>query len=374
MPDFFFSFDKIALLLTLIVGYALFLWTKYQPMPSRPYVYYSSTENLTTLNAGWRTTYAFLPHRLLQIALACFALAFLDPHLMIQRIQEPSSLTTSQKTPTEGIGIYLVVDQSGSMKENVWASDLNGQRRMLAKIDLLKMVTKEFVKQNPSNLIGLVSFARVPQVLSPLTLDHQTILNDLEKIDVVKNENDDGTAMGYAIFKTANLIAATKFIAEELKKKNQLSYQIKNTILILVTDGFQDPNSLDEGNKLRTMDLENAASYAKEQGVRLYIINVDPTIRSETFAPHRRLLTSITELTGGKFYVVDDSTSLKDIYAAIDQLEKSAILDPEKKVSSAEDLWKRYRRLSFYPYLIAIGMISLLISLLLETTILRRVP
>lgn len=364
MPEFFFSFDKTALLIVVIMMMALFFfWTRHRLKTPSSYFYFSSLDNLS-LPIGWRERLVLIPKRLLQLSLACFLLAFIDPHLLVDR--QPFS-SSEEKAPTQGIGIYLVLDQSGSMKEEIWAASESKDREMISKMALLKKVTKEFIEKDSSNLIGLISFARIPQVIAPLTLDHNALLKDIDQLTVIPNAAYDGTSMGYAIFKTANLIANTKYIAEELKKKNQLPYEIKNTILILVTDGFQDPNPLDTGNRLRTMSLNDAAQFAKEQGIRLYIINVDPKIKNETFAPHRRLLNQITEETGGKFFVADDSTSLKEIYDAINTLEKSDIPYLHK---SAQD----YQRVSFFPFLIAFGMLCLISAIVLETTFLRRAP
>ena len=369
MPDYFFTLDKVALGIALALCALIFLCIRYFPTPPRPYLYFSSIANLSSTDTGWRSHYAWLPERLLQFTLLLFLLAFIDPHLMVRRHEPPPAIA---QTPTQGIGIYLILDQSGSMTESVWAPDSTGAKHLITKVQLLKSITKAFIDNNKSNLIGLIEFARVPQVISPLTLDHQAILDALSKFNVIQDKAYDGTAMGYAIYKTASLIAATKFVAEDLKKKNRLSYQLKNTVMVLVTDGFQDPNPLDEGNRLRTMGLEDAATYAKDHGIRLYIINVDPMIKKPEVAPQRRLLKRITELTGGQFFIADDEHSLNDIYGEINKLEKSAIPTPSLK--PAEDLWLHYKRLSLYPLLIGLAMASLLAAIFLETTLLRRAP
>lgn len=368
MPDFFFSLDTMAMSIAIVLGAAVLLWNRFRSQSIKPSISFPSLSTLPKDDRGWQENFSFLPQRLVQSAFVLFLLAFTDPHLMVHRQEPPPEIQT---TPTEGIGIYLILDQSGSMQEKIWASDLKGEKHLMTKIELLKSVTEAFVEKNSSNLIGLITFARVPQVLSPLTLDHQAILNHLDKFAKISDKAYDGTAMGYAIYKAASLITETKFVAEELKKKNQLSYQIKNTIMILVTDGFQEPNPLDEGNRLRTMGLEDAAAYAKANGIRLYMVNVSPEIKEEVFAPHRRLLTRITEMTGGKFFIADSNFSLNDIYIEIDKLEKSAI--PQPKSRTLEDS-RFYKRISFYPFLVGLGMLCLLLAIGLETTLLRQAP
>jgi hypothetical protein len=79
----------------------------------------------------------------------------------------------------------------------------------------------------------------------------------------------------------------------------------------------------------------------------------------------------VTALTGGKFYNVDESTGLDDIYSEIDRIEKSIIpLD----LISKKLLPNIYERVSFYRILLVLGILSLLFSILLEGTLLRRTP
>lgn len=321
----------------------------------------------------WRSHLIPLPRKLHGIALACFMIAFIDPHFLFPK----SSLRHKQsfplrELPTEGIAIYLALDQSGSMAEPVNAVNEHGKIAPIPKIDLLKRVTKQFILKHPSDLIGLVSFARVPRVLVPLTLDQETLLKQLGLIQVIKSSNDDGTAIGYAIYKIANLLSATRHFANDLQQKGRPPYTIKSAVIIVVTDGFQDPSRLDQGNRLRTLELDDAAAYAKSQNIRLYVVNIDPILATAKYAPQRRQLQKITELTGGKFYLVSDSQALEDIYAEIDQLEKGSIA---KEVHvQTQDTKSAYTRFSLYPFFLCFGMICLFLSLFLESTLLRRVP
>jgi Ca-activated chloride channel family protein len=77
----------------------------------------------------------------------------------------------------------------------------------------------------------------------------------------------------------------------------------------------------------------------------------------------------VTEITGGKFYLLDHIEELKNIYADIDKLEKSIL-----PVLSKRDQPMRYQRISLYPYLIVIGLGCLLLSVLLKAFLLRTAP
>ena len=165
----------------------------------------------------------------------------------------------------------------------------------------------------------------------PLTLDHQAILKALSQIQVVKKPDEDGTAMGYAIYKTVNMIAATKHYAAELAQKGNPSYDIKNSIIILVTDGLQDPSILDKNSRLRNIGLDEAAAYAKKNAVRLYLINIDPNTYSEELTPQRHQMERITKLTGGQLFIVGILGDITGIYSDIDRIEKSVL--PQEGVS-----------------------------------------
>lgn len=317
----------------------LFLYFKTYPKPS---VNFPSLKGLPKAFGTSIPTFLFLA------TLCFFLLGFLDPH---RYVEDKKSKATSK--PTEGLAIYFVLDHSGSMQQPA------ANEKSHAKLDLLKSLTEKFIKERPNDLIGVVSFARTAQVLSPLTLDHKDVLDKLKGIKKVEDKDMEGTAIGYALFKTVNLIAATRAFAEEAR-----GYTMKDALIILITDGFQDPSPLDTGHQLRNIGLIEAATYAKEKGVKLYLINVEPQIAKETFAPHRRLLERTAKLTGGNFYLAENAKTLQKVYKTIDQLEKSEL--PSQELQR--------HRISYAPYFIAIGIALLFCASLFETVFFRRIP
>jgi len=176
-------------------------------------------------------------------------------------------------------------------------------------------------------------------------------------------------------FKTVNLIAATKHYSQDLVGSDKPAYDIKSSIIIVITDGLQQPHPQDRENHLRNMDLVEAAQYAKTKDVRVYLINVDPAINSEKFAPQRAQMEQITRLTGGDYFIVNETTSLNDIYAKLDQLEKSQLPPGTFATDRSKDKQPHnYGRLSLYPWLIGVGLTLLLIALAVDALIYRRVP
>ncbi|MCE2982772.1 MAG: VWA domain-containing protein [Parachlamydia sp.] len=303
-----------------------------------------------------------LPLYLYRSALLLLSLAFIDPHF-IQPEESLNTKKTVKEIPKEGSAIYLLLDRSGSMQEEA----ASGQTKM----DLLKKMTAQFIRERTQDLMGLIAFARVPQVLAPLTLDQAALLEKLNDIHTASDPEENGTAIGYAIFKTAKLIAAARHYSQELQSHGKPTYEIKNAVMIVVTDGFQDPSRLDYGNRLRTIELDEAAAYAKSEGIHLYVINLDPRFGLADFAPHRKQMKDIAEATGGQLYLISKGDDLKQVFQTIDRLEKTP-LPPQ--FSKAAPFEKNPRGLSLYPLLMLLGGACFATALLLESTFFRLVP
>lgn len=349
----------LLVMVSVIPCYLLFQWRRRFAEPSIAFPDISNRFDQATLPK--KVSWINFPRALLWIALVLFAIAFINPEVFIRRAaneREPPKVA-----PREGVAIYLILDQSGSMREEVFSGGEKGTQ-LTTKIDLVKQVTRRFVEGRPNDMIGLLYFARGATVAAPLTLDHQAILSLLSKFNPVKDRDQDGTSIGYAIYKGANLMAATRNYA--IENPQEAPYAIKSNIMILLTDGLQDPNPLDRGKRLRNMDIPEAAAFAKEFGIKLYIINVEPKLADMKYAPNRNIMQRAAESTGGKFYMVGEGSSLVDIYSEIDGLEKSLLAAPPSDSA--------YKRVELYPYIIALALFSLLVSVVLEGTVFRRVP
>lgn len=359
--------DLIALLLLaalIPLVWLLLVWSK---RFAHPHINFPTLQNFPSATVRSRLT--SLPPFLFITSLIAFALAFMDPHTVAPLAENEGDV------PREGVAIFFALDKSGSMREVVpvpYSIDSSGQMK---KIDMLKKVTTEFIRGDKSlglpglhnDLIGVVTFARAAYVLAPLTLDHATVLEEIKNIQLAHTIDTDGTSIGYAIYKTASMIAATRSYAQEMATSGKAPYQIKGSAIIVVTDGLQEPSPLDKGKRLRNMDIPEAAAYAKQNDIRLFIVNVDPGITSDEFQPHRHIMERATELTGGKFLIAGAGTSLREIYQQIGTLTKGTVAAGSEKVIMG-------RHLSFYPWFLAIGLLCLLAAVLLETVVMRRVP
>lgn len=378
MREVFFGIDyKAMFIVAVCIPLLYFLWKLHNHYIA-PYIAFSSVQGL--LHNKGRASWSEMPKALTWLALIAFSLAFIDPHFFIHRKDKESLFGGQDEFPSEGIAIYLILDQSGSMEEKVAVQSLTEGFHLTSKIDLLKQVSKQFIigdpalglQGRPNDMIGLIFFARAARVMAPLTLDHEAVLQELTRFKSVGDKDQDGTSIGYAIYKTANMIVATRHYAQELISKGEPAYTIKNSVLILITDGLQDPNPLDKGKRLRNMDVTEAAEYAKENNIKLYIVNVEPKLATDEFMPYRNIMKRAAEHTGGKFFMVGAGSNLEQIYKEIDKLEKSALPDFSSMDKNLRpDL---FIRVSMFPYLVVFGLICLLSVTVLDTLILRRVP
>ena len=350
------NFDKAAIAFVLLLIALFYFFNKQRSSEKKPHVVTSSLADFSGPSGSLRSRLANLPFYLLAASAFLMGVSFLDPHTFKPREDQKGH---PLRDPTEGRVLFLDLDQSGSMNEP------SGEGK--SKIELMKSVVSDFITERPDDLIGLISFARTTHILSPPTLDHQELLHQVADLKTVPSRELDGTAIGYAIFKSANLISSLKEQADFLGK--QAPYQIKGTLIVLVTDGLQDPNPLDKDNPYRSMELEQAAAYAREKGVKLYVINIAPELGTAQYLPNLRQMQKITEMTGGRFYHVNSSSDLAGFIEEINQIEASRIYE----TPDSRDLPSLYKRISYYPSLLLAALALFFLGIILRLTWLRRV-
>jgi Ca-activated chloride channel homolog len=247
-----------------------------------------------------------------------------------------------------GIDIVVALDLSGTMASEDF--EVNGER--VSRVAIAKEVLARFVAKRVNDRIGLVAFAGRAYVAGPLTLDHDFLLANIERLNLGTIE--DGTAIGSALTAALNRLR---------------DLQAKSKIIILMTDG---QNNAGEVPPL------TAAEAAQTLGVKVYTIGVgtrgmapfpytDPFGRKQYVQQpvdiDEKTLTEIAQKTGGKYYRADNTDTLRAIYADIDRLEKT---DVEMKK------YQRYREL--FPWVVLPGLVVLLLEMILGNTVWRKLP
>ncbi len=308
-------------------------WYIYKLRKSQASLQISSSEAFDLPEGkSWKV---FLRH--LPFALRLVALTFL-----IIVLARPQSTDSWKNSSTEGIDIMMVMDVSTSML----AEDLRPNR-----IEAAKEVAATFINGRPHDNIGLVVFAGESFTQCPLTTDHAVLLNMLK--DIQCRMIQDGTAIGLGL---ANAVSRIK------------DSQAVSKVIILLTDGV---------NNMGEIAPVTAAEIARTFGVRVYTIGVGRKgdapypFQTPMGIQYRNIpadidepaLTQIAHLTGGEYYRAENNAGLKEIYAKIDEMEKTKISTQE--FSKKEEEYKKWAMFAF---------LFLLLEMLLRYTVLRNIP
>jgi Ca-activated chloride channel family protein len=240
---------------------------------------------------------------------------------------------------SEGLDILLAIDTSGSMR----IEDMPTGSQVANRLSVAKGVAAEFVEGRPHDRIGVVVFGEEAFTHVPLTLDHSTLIEVLDTLDIGM-AGSRATAVGTAIAVSARRINQVK---------------APERIIILVTDGRSTP-----GLGLAPLD---AAEAAKALGIRVYTIGIGQPTTVLGLQLGNGLddgtLQSVAEFTGGKHFRATDLRSLQAVYDTIGELEVSPAEVTE--VVEHDELFRA---------LLAPGLVCLLMHLVLSATWLRRGP
>ena len=274
------------------------------------------------------------------LTLALFIVALAQPRL--------TKFDTTKATAS-GVDIVVAFDLSGSMA----AEDFEIRSKRVNRVQMAKSVLEGFITQRPNDRIGLVAFGTQAYIASPITLDHDFLLKNLERMNL-NTINGNQTAIGSALSTAVNRL-------RELKSKSK--------IVILMTDGVNN------AGKVAPL---TAAEAAQALGVKVYTIGVGtqgqaPMPATDMFG--RRVyqmvpvdidettLTKISDMTGGKYYRADNAEKFQAIYSEIDKLEKTEV-----------DVKKFAHHTELFAWLISIGVVLLTAEIALGQTTLRRLP
>lgn len=283
--------------------------------------------------------------------------------LLILAAARPRTPLAHEKKSVDAIAIAMTVDVSGSMD----ALDLTpkGERfsRETTRLAVVKKLFAEFVKSRPDDLIGLVTFGGYAATRSPLTADHQALLNVLKGVEIPSTSYD---AQGNAISTDEAMTAVGDGLATALARLKDAAP--KSKIVILLSDGVSNTGAVEP---------DEAADAAAKMGVKVYAIGVGTRARNtpifgrdifgRTSVMHadmtfdEKQLKSIAAKTGGTYFRVDDRDSLKKALDEIDQLETTRI------EADAYDRWDEH-----FPLFLFVGALLALVAVTLSMAAARR--
>ena len=226
-------------------------------------------------------------------------LQYLTIVLVILSLSRPRLRDSLQITNMDVVDIVLVIDISSSML----ATDFPPNR-----LEAVKKTAKNFIDARSGDRIGVLVFAGESFIQCPLTVDKEVLISLMDEVKVAE-QSSDGTVIGMAIANAIN----------RLRHSDAMS-----KVMILLSDGSNNAGELDP---LTSADL------ASNFGIKIYTIGAG-TNQDVSFIPGRgyirneideETLKSIAERTDGKYFRATNISGLEQVYATIDELERTEV-------------------------------------------------
>jgi Ca-activated chloride channel family protein len=282
---------------------------------------FSSTSTLSAIGKQSAARAGKILRTLLLAALAIFLIALARPQL-------GKSLT---QVEASGIDIMLVLDVSNSMLTRDFTIGGDDATRL----DAVREVTRKFIEARPNDRIGIVAFGTRPYVVSPMTLDHDWLLQNLERVKIGMIEGS--TAIGSAMASAGNRLNDKKS---------------KSRAIVLLTDG---------DNNAGKIPPNTAAEAVKALHIKLYAVGIGTNgiapvplgnprtgqiltdalgnvmYQNAPVSFNEAGLKEVARIADGLFFRATDTKSLEQIYRDIDKLEKSTV--SVKKYQQYRDLF-----------------------------------
>ncbi|WP_225876180.1 vWA domain-containing protein [Lysobacter solisilvae (ex Woo and Kim 2020)] len=214
----------------------------------------------------------------------------------------PQQLGEAVQPPQVGRDLMLALDLSGSMAE----PDMELGGRPVDRLTAAKAVLADFLDRRAGDRVGLLVFGRRAYALTPLTLDRDSVREQLgdSVVGLAGQETAIGDAIGLAV-------------------KRLRTQPAEQRVVILLTDGV---------NTAGTLDPAKAAELARGEHVRVHTVAFGGEGSLSLFGFKLPMpgggdeidetsLHAIAKQTGGRFFRARDTGELAGIYAEIDRLE-----------------------------------------------------
>jgi Ca-activated chloride channel homolog len=276
----FLSPGRLALLLVVAALAGLYVWV--QRRRRHAAVRFPNLALLAEVappNAGWRR---HVPAAAVGLALAALVVAVAEP---VQQVRVPKEAAT----------VMMVIDVSASMD----ATDVSPSR-----LEAATSAAKAFVGDLPPQVrVGLVSFDRIARVVAAPTVDHQVVLDGIDRLIL-----GTGTATGEAIYTALDSLAAANDTA------GAAATALGGAAIVLLSDGVPTvgrpvlgaaQDAADHGVPISTIAFGTQEGTVTVQG-RLVSVPADPDTMS-----------AIAEMTNGRFFEAASARELRSVYKDI---------------------------------------------------------
>lgn len=225
---------------------------------------------------------------------------FLTVAALITALSSPVTVNPYDPKNRQGIAMVLSLDASGSMQ----ASGYDKNQRKLSKFDVVKEIVQAFIKERLADNIAVVLFGDFAFIATPLTYEKEALSKMVSYLSFgMAGEN---TAIGDGIYES--------LVALE-------SSEAKSKVIVLLTDGMHNSGKTSPSD---------AVALAVQKKVKIYTIGMG---QESSF--NKAMLEKIAKESQGRFFQAKNREALEEVYAAIDDLEKS-------KIRSRDYLYKDY--------------------------------
>ena len=271
---------------------------------SRPRLSWPTLDGFAATGPGRLARLATLPNLFLALAIAG----------MVVALARPRSVGGQIRIAARGAAIVVAIDRSPSMDAPDFPDAPGSPASKTTRLDAAKRTLLRFLDGRPEDRIGVVAFARYPDLTCPPTLDHAFARDAVGSLSRAVGP-DAGTNLGDALI--VGLDALRKAPAAP-----------GGRALVLLSDGHHDPGLAD------AVPPEEAARLCRDFGVTLHTFAIgdagglirtpDPAsglpIPSEVGGPDLPRLAEIARLGGGRAFRATDAKALDAVFAEIDAL------------------------------------------------------
>ncbi|WP_345987367.1 VWA domain-containing protein [Sulfurimonas sp. HSL1-2] len=244
--------------------------------------------------------------------------------LLLVALMSPVKEQVYQPVSAPGYAISLVVDASASMRNG----DFDPDDRTRSRFEAVQEILQAFVAQRSSDSVGLVVFGTHTFTAAPPTSDMGMLSKIIGQLYV-------GIAGKYT--------ALYEAMARGIVSLHDV--QSTEKIVVVLTDGRNTPGA--------PVGSDVVGGVALKDGVRLYAVVVGDA-PEDAPAAQESVLKTLTAESGGAYFTARNTTSLADVYAQIDALEKSPQRPPVlivKEYYYVYPLFAGFMTLLLYVYL-----------------------
>jgi Ca-activated chloride channel homolog len=308
------------LLLTLFLPLFWLIGSRFQRPPAIRFAAARIFERATTFRRSWRKS---VQNALYYLGCVCLIVA----------LARPQFGTATNRIHANGIDIMILLDVSLSML----SEDYSIGTKRASRLEVVKQVTEKFINGRPDDRIGVIAFSGRAYLVSPLTLDHSWLVENLSRLSI--RRIGDQTAIGSSLVEDGTAIgSALATAANRLRDKHA-----KSRVIVLLTDG---------DNNAGKIPPLTAAEAAAAIGIKIYTIGAGTnglvpfphsdgfgnTYYSQEYMPFKEdTCREIARIGNGVFFRAADTKTMTEIFEQIDQFEKTEI--ELQKYESYQDIF-----------------------------------